>query len=520
MSLHHPVSESNILNYDNALFSKGLLLRTTNAMRDAIYSSGNQALIVQFEELGRKRQQISALRQSGGNEAYIQTLEAEAEALDKSLTQASAVFREFQKDLNINWQNVRDSLQANEAAIEFVSFKIYDKKWTDRTQYAALVLRKGMNAPAWVPLCEEGVLTEIFSELAGEDAFTQAHILYDEKGQDLYKAIWQPLENLLKGVTTVYYSPSGLLHKVAFNAIPVNDESRLMDVYDLNLVSSTREVVYLKTKTARTPRSVVVYGGLIYDTDEGTIRREALAYNVPETGTRVSAALPSGTTRSRGDTWEHLPGTEEEQKVIQKMLTERRISPTVYSGNKGNEESFKALNGKKHSILHLATHGFFIEDIEKKHDERELLQRVGGGQKAFENPLLRSGLILSGGNRAWTNNAVAGVEDGILFADEVSRLNLLGTELVVLSACETALGQVNNSEGVFGLQRAFKLAGAETLVMSLWKVDDNATMTLMEHFYRNWLSGKSKQEAMKEARRSLRSEYESPFFWAAFVLMD
>jgi CHAT domain-containing protein len=100
----------------------------------------------------------------------------------------------------------------------------------------------------------------------------------------------------------------------------------------------------------------------------------------------------------------------------------------------------------------------------------------------------------------------------------------LGTELVVLSACETALGEVNNSEGVFGLQRAFKLAGAETLIMSLWKVDDNATMTLMEHFYRNWLSGKSKQEAMKEARRSLRSnpdyDYEKPFYWAAFVLMD
>jgi CHAT domain-containing protein len=192
----------------------------------------------------------------------------------------------------------------------------------------------------------------------------------------------------------------------------------------------------------------------------------------------------------------------------------------VYSGAKGNEESFKALNGKKYSILHLATHGFFIEDIEKKHDERELLQRVGGGQKAFENPLLRSGLILSGGNLAWTNNTVADVEDGILFADEVARLNLLGTELVVLSACETALGEVNNSEGVFGLQRAFKLAGVETLIMSLWQVDDQATMLLMEQFYQNWLSGKSKQEAMKEARKSLRAEYESPFYWAAFVLMD
>jgi CHAT domain-containing protein/Flp pilus assembly protein TadD len=523
LSLFHPVPESNILNYDNALFAKGLLLRTTNAVRDAIYSSGNQTLIGQFEELGRKRQQISALQQGGGNEAWIKNLEAEAEVLDKSLTQASAAFREFQEDLNINWRNVRDSLQPNEAAVEFVSFRIYGKGWSDKTRYAALVLRHGTDAPAWVPLCEETVLDELFRELAGQNSSMQAYILYDEKGRELYNAVWQPLENMLNGVTTVYYSPSGLLHKVAFNAIPVDEDTRLMDVYNLNLVSSTREVVYLKTKTAGTPRSAVVYGGLLYDADENTMRREALAYNAPETGTVISTALPAGLRGGRNG-WGYLAGTNTEQTAIQQMLAANRIPPTVYNGAGGNEESFKALNGRKISILHLATHGFFIEDIEKSSDNRELIQRIGGGQEAFENPLLRSGLILAGGNRAWRNNSVAGVEDGILFADEVSRLNLLGTELVVLSACETALGEVNNSEGVFGLQRSFKLAGAQTLVMSLWTVDDQATGELMENFYRNWLSGKSKQEAMKEAQRSLRSnedyDYESPFYWAAFVLMD
>jgi CHAT domain-containing protein len=416
---------------------------------------------------------------------------------------------------------VRDSLQKNQAAIEFVSFRMFDKGWSNKTQYAALVLRKGMRAPTWVPLCEESVLTEFFGKLAGKDAFTQAHILYDENGQNLYKAIWQPLENALKGVTTVYYSPSGLLHKVAFNAIPINEDSRLMDKYNLNLVSSTREVAYLKNKTAGVPRSAVVYGGLLYDTDENTMRKESLVYKAPETGTMISAALPAGLRGSRKG-WGYLPGAAAEQEIIQQMLTEKKISPAIYSGTGGNEESFKALNSKKTAILHLATHGFFIEDIEKSEGDRELLHRIGGGQRAFENPLLRSGLILSGGNRAWTNNSVTGVEDGILFADEVAQLNFLGTDLVVLSACETALGEVNNSEGVFGLQRSFKLAGAQTLVMSLWTVDDSATGELMEHFYRNWLSGKSKQDAMKEAQRSLRSDpdFESPFYWAAFVLMD
>jgi CHAT domain-containing protein len=171
----------------------------------------------------------------------------------------------------------------------------------------------------------------------------------------------------------------------------------------------------------------------------------------------------------------------------------------------------------------LATHGFFLEDIEQKPEDRERVQRLGGGgQKAAENPLLRSGLILAGGNFAWSGAPIDGVEDGILTADEIARLNLTGTALVVLSACQTGLGDVNNSEGVFGLQRAFKLAGVETLIMSLWEVNDRATAQLMSAFYDQWLSGKSKQEAFKAAQRQVRANarYADPYFWAAFVLMD
>ena len=163
-----------------------------------------------------------------------------------------------------------------------------------------------------------------------------------------------------------------------------------------------------------------------------------------------------------------------------------------------------------------------MEDIEKDYENRELLERLGGGQRALQNPLLHSGIIMAGANNAWAGRPVSGVEDGILFAEEVANLNLVGTDLVVLSACETGLGAVNNGEGVFGLQRAFKLAGANTLVMSLWLVDDDATSILMSAFYRNWLSGKNKQDAFKEAQRTLRSNHRfaSPFYWAAFVMVD
>ena len=515
LSWHYPVPESNALNYDNALFSKGLLLRTTNAIRDSIYSSGDNALIAQFEELGRMRQQISALRQSGGNEAYTQSLEQQAEALDKSLTQSSAAFREFQADLALGWQDVRDSLRSNEAAIEFVSFRIYDQKWTNITQYAAMVLRPGMDAPAWVPLCEEGTLAELFGMLSKKEPQEQARILYDEHGPALYDAIWRPLESYLEGVTAVYYSPSGLLHKVAFSAVPAGN-SRLIDVYDLNLVSSTREVAHRQSNAAQLPRSAVVYGGLLYDLNEERMRQEALAYQ--NQGTWISSTVPMNTTR--GGTWNYLYHTSTESTSIYRQLTGGNISAVLYNAARGNKESFKSLDGKKTGILHLATHGFFLDDIAENHEERERLQRLGGGNSAVENPLMRSGLILAGGNNAWGGNPVEGIENGILFADDVARMNLLGTELVVLSACETGLGEVTNGEGVFGLQRAFKLAGTQTLVMSLWEVADRASSELMASFYQYWLSGMGKQEAFKEAQRQIRRRYPEPYFWAAFVMMD
>ena len=525
LSLFYPVSESNALNYDNALFSKSLLLRTTNAVRDAIYSSGNQELIGQFEELNKLRRQISRLKQNRRNEELVKIFEQQIEALDKSLTQNSAGFRDFQSDLVMNWQNVRGSLNQNEAAVEFVSFKIYDKNWTYTTQYAALILRPGEDSPEWIPLCEESALAALFEPLKGMHPDDMAQLLYNENGSILYDTVWKPLEKELEGINTVFYSPSGLLHKVSFNAIPIEGK-RLMDVYNLNLVSSTREVVSLRTRTSQTPAYAVVYGGLDYDTDEENLIgasnavRSSASNNEASTtvytrGFATAAVDTSDYQKKTGNIiWNYLPFTDIESRDILKTLNDNRIPASLYSEEKGSKESFLALDGGKTGIIHLATHGFFNHDIQKNYEEQERTRQPGSRQIADEHPLRRSGLIMSGAN-TWAEN-------GVLTAEEVAGLNLLGAELVVLSACETALGEVDNSEGVFGLQRAFKLAGAQTLVMSLWEVDDTATSILMSSFYENWLSGKSRQEAFRGAQKTLKADerYASPFFWAAFVMMD
>jgi CHAT domain-containing protein len=264
--------------------------------------------------------------------------------------------------------------------------------------------------------------------------------------------------------------------------------------------------------------SAAVYGGLQYTASADELEEAAQKY---VTQSRNLEIVPQEQiTQSQIKGFSYLEGTAAESEAIQKQLTERQIPSALYSGRDGNEESFKALDGRKIAVIHLATHGFFLEDIEKNYEALERVQRLGGGGQKTENPLLRSGLILAGANLAWQGEALEGVEDGILSADEIARLNLTGTRLVVMSACQTGLGDVNNSEGVFGLQRAFKLAGVETLIMSLWEVDDEATAELMTVFYEQWLSGKSKQESFKEAQRQIRAKYTQPFYWAAFVLMD
>jgi len=526
LSMKNPVEAVNGLNYTNTLFTKGLLLRTTNAVRDAIYSSGDKALIEQFEQLLALRQRISQLQQKeDADKKTISALEEQADALDKALTLASAAFRDLKADMAIQWQDVKSGLQQGEAAVEFVSFQVYDKKWTDKIQYAAFVLKPDSKAPVWIPLCDEEDLREILNKANGKSSSEQARILYSANGLRLFDVLWEPIEKELAGVKTIYYSPSGLLHKIAFNALPVDDsfEVRLADKYNLNLVSSTREVTRLtRSKTETTQiTSAVLYGGLDYNADAKKMRSAASPYRKGETQSIIASATIAGVTRSGGGgAWVPLPATRKEVQNIQSYLKKKKIPNTLYQDSLGNEESFKQLSGKKTGLIHLATHGFFSPDSTRRHDDTEQQQR-GGVLKAADNPLLRSGLLLAGGNHAWTKNPVEGVDSGVLTADKIAGMNLVGTKLVVMSACQTGLGDINNGEGVFGLQRAFKLAGVETLIMSLWEVDDKATALLMSTFYNEWLfSGKSRQEAFKEAQKKVRAKYPLPYYWAAFVMMD
>ena len=404
------------------------------------------------------------------------------------------------------WQAVRDALSKDDVAIELYNIPILwglDSIQTmdGEPRYCALILRKDYKYPHIVPLFKE-------SQLEGLDR----EDLYET--DSIYNLIWKPLESELRGVKNIYFSADRELHKIGIEYAPVSEKENIADRYNLYRLSSTRVLAENKTKSKK--ESAVLYGGLKYDLDKDELIAESRSGEYhPASATR---AFSSNNTRYGV---KYLPGTLKEVEEISHNFSK---TPQVITDVAGTEESFKSLAGTSTDIIHLATHGFFWTDEDAKN--RSYVTFLNPNNKAQQsnedNALMRSGLFFSGANIGLKGESLPDdVEDGVLTALELSNMNLGNVDMVVMSVCQSGLGETSG-EGVFGLQRGFKLAGANTLLMSLWQVDDAATQKLMIEFYRNYLSGKSKQQSLKLAQDNLRqsAEYSDPKYWAAFVLLD
>jgi CHAT domain-containing protein len=285
----------------------------------------------------------------------------------------------------------------------------------------------------------------------------------------------------------IYLAPSGQLYRIAFAALPVDSIRLLSDKYQLVQLNSTASVIDQSESYIRHTDKVHLYGGVIYG----------------------------------GGDLEYLQGTEREITGIRKLGRTFGLSTTSYTGLQATEESIEALNAlDTPAVLHIATHGFFFPAPDDRAHERNTAPN-GPGQlfRQSQNPLFRSGILLAGAGNAWKGQQIAGSEDGILTAYKVSNLYFPKMKLVVLSACETALGEIEGSEGVYGLQRAFKMAGAEYLVISLWKVPDKETGEFMQLFYRRMFEGQSVNDAFYHAQNDMKALHRnSPNSWAAWVL--
>lgn len=487
--------------YDYLLFEKGLLLSTSNSFKNTIFKSGRQNLIDQYNNIQAVQRAIDM--QSFGLPTETQPQEMLNEkkiSMERNLIAEMKELGYSQND-SITYSDVSRSLKSNEIAIEFVDY--YHLK-DEKTYYVALLAKTTWDKPVYVQLCTEDELKACMGN---------PNVTYST--DDLYRLLWQPLLDYVDDSCTVYFSLSGMLHTIALESLHAPDGSCLIEKYNMVRLTSTRELC--KEKQPKVYETGTVYGGLQYDVEQQRMA-EVAAMNKTELEESPAFALRG---EDRGN-WNYLQGTKDEAEHIAGIMRTANINCNLFEGDLGSEESFKALSGSNTDIIHLATHGYFLEG--EKADMNDFMNSLSPLARQKTNsvidPLLRSGLILSGGNSAWLGKEVPnGVEDGVLTALEISTMDLSGTDMVVMSACETGLGDIT-SDGVFGLQRAFKMAGVQTLVMSLWKVDDNATSLMMQTFYEHLLSGKSKREAFGLAQAAVREKYLEPYYWAGFIMLD
>jgi len=456
---------------------KGLLLNSTNKIKQAILNSGDESLISEYTAWLDKKEALAryyalSKEELANQKVDLAALERDANDREKALSARSTEFSKGYAAERMEMKTVSGQLSDTEAFVEVVRVRKFDKDLTAEPRYALLVLTKGATAPK-VTVLETGKDLETRFAKYYKNAILQK--IPDEFS---HVQFWSKLEPLLAGKKTIYLAPDGVYAQLNVNTIRKPGGDYLINTNDIVVVGNARDLAEVKTKKPVTAK-------------------EAFLLGFPDFGGTVPA----------------LPGTKVELEGVARVLKTAGYNVTDHQQAEATESNVKAIKGQ--AVVHIATHGYFLPDADD----------LGANfEHAKNNPLLRSGLILAGAQdpaSAERRADLSGKDNGVLTAYEAMNLNLEGTSLLVMSACETGLGEVKAGEGVYGLQRAFQVAGARTLLMSLWKVDDAATQLLMTSFYTNWTKTGNKLQAFKQAQKQLMAnpKYKDPYFWGAFVML-
>ena len=484
--------------YNALLFSKALLLETEKSVVDIIRKEGTDDDIVNYRNLLAVNNRLLVLRNNYEyNKLEIDSLTIQQRELEQQLSHKCQSYNEYETYLDINYEKVRNSLDEHEVVVDFSDYQTEDSV----RQYAAYIYGKDKSHPLLVKCFDQQQLDSL---LDGMQNFTLYN--YEQLQDRASKLIWKPMEASIAKGSTVYYIPSGVMHGIALEALPLSDGTTLGQHYDFVRLTSAREIVNAH-HSSKINRTATLYGGLQYSLDPQKMEEESKAYEKSDLAGLVRSEYGvSG--------FKDLRNTKDEVKKIEKTLVDNGFSVKAYLGSKGNAESFVALNGKSPAIVHIATHGFYYTPDEAK--GKDFLS-------GYTDAMSLSGLVFAGGNAAWLGKKnVDGVLGGVLTAKDIANLDFKGTDLLVLSACKTGQGKVT-AEGVFGLQRAFKKAGVGTIIMSLWNVDDKVTSEFMVAFYEqltdkanNW----NKRKAFEQTKEIIRKNHPDPYYWAAFVMLD
>lgn len=491
--------------YNAVLQEKGLLLRSSERVRNAIKSSGNQRLIDSMDSIRVMSQSLLAIKDDANmNEEtmkFASSLRSKIDKLEHYVSTETAKYRDSSDEV-LSWEKVRDSLKDGEVAIEFVH--------GDSAIHALIIAPNCRRPQAVTVLNREDFtyLSKYFSEQS--DITERMKLLYDNEANKLYHTIWEPLMPYIGNAKTVFYSPTGILCALSFCALQMDDQSYLIDHYELRQLTTTANIVRHRQRDSNPKdiKSAIVAGGLCYENIQ-------LSSVDEEVNWAKQNSNPIVAQREALQSFDFLPFSYIEMENIIATLAKKGISITEKSLMDAKESNMrKLLDGGSADIIHISTHGFCCTDMQQA---SEIPYIANSGQPTSLNT---AGLALSNANLAWEGEKMSKEIDNILTADEISALDLRKTKLAVLSACNTALGSTS-LEGIMGLQRGLKQAGVETLCLSLWNVNDASSSSLMSMFYENWLGGDiSKSEAMRIAMTKQKELTPSPYFWAPFILID
>ncbi|MCU0428415.1 MAG: CHAT domain-containing protein [Cytophagaceae bacterium] len=462
------------------LQTKAILLNSSIKTRQRILSSKDTTLISLFTSWQKKKEEYtSALAQSGNlrkeSGIDLNTLENEIEGLEKKLSQY-ALFKNERSNIVYDWKLIKNNLLDSEQALEFTQFRIFKDGFTDSTWYAVLSVSKDTKTQPDAVILKNG------KHLNGKFLNYYRNCMRAEITDEFsYVNYWAPLIPLIrKSAQTIYVSLDGVFNTINLETIQLPEGNYVINQYNLHILSSTRDLLQKRNYTGRNnaaKQPFALFGNpSYYDTGSETPRKIA-----------------------------DLPGAEAEVNDISKLLSTNKQSVLTFTGAAASEEKIKSLQNPY--ALHIATHGYFSSG---KNQAGEAL-----------DPLIRSGLLLKNGGEltALYKGYELNKSEGVLTAREVLNLNFDSTSLVVLSACETGLGEISTGEGVFGLQRAFLVAGAGNVIMSLFKINDEATKDLMEVFYEQWVKTGDKRKSFIEAKKAIQQKYKSPRIWGAFLMI-
>ncbi|MDI1353999.1 MAG: CHAT domain-containing protein [bacterium] len=468
--------------YSTIINTKGFLLNNSSKIRMTIFESTDESLKRDYAQWLETKENINQAYQLSKEElaeekTNLDSLIKRSEELERELSKKSSLFKVEASEKKILPESIQVQLKPNECAVEIVELNDYKNGFTGENSYIALLLKPGS-----VKLISLGSGKVIHPAI---EAFRDKTINLKPENE-AYALTWKALDEELAGISKIYLSLDGAYHQLSINALKEGSGKYMADKYLIQFAGNTSDVLDIKKAelSAVKPSTALLIGNPLY---------------------------------GKGGVIEQLPGTEAEVKNIAKLLTANKVKTTALYGDKATEAKVKEVSSP--SILHIATHGYFLADLSQMETNKVLGVDITA---AKENPLLRCGVLLAGCENVFDENfrPPHNSENGVLTAYEAMSLDLDKTDLVVLSACETGLGSVKQGEGVYGLQRAFLIAGAQSIIMSLWSVSDDATMQLMTLFYTNYAKTGNKSQAFAQAIKQLKTKYKEPFYWSAFIMLS